>query len=56
MKDFLRGIAMLSLARMAFDMLLPEGKLRKLCDMMISLTLMLSMLRAITSFLHGGTT
>lgn len=44
---------MLALVRLAADMLLPEGMMRKLCDVLLGLTMMLCMLRALRSLLLG---
>ena len=44
---------MLSLLRMAAEMLLPEGTTRKLCDMALGLMVMLTMLRVLRRFLSG---
>lgn len=54
MNAFLRNIAMLSLLRMAADMLMPSGTTRRLCDMVLGLSLMVSMLRAVLTLLRGG--
>ena len=54
MKPFLRNIAMISLMRLMMDLLLPEGVMLRICDVIIGLVLMLSMLRALQQLLHGG--
>jgi len=54
MKEFLRTLAMLSLVRMAADVLLPDGAMRRISDVLIGLIQMLSMLRALERLLHGG--
>lgn len=51
MNDFLRRIALLSLVRMAAEMLLPDGKCRSLCDMLLGLIVMLNMLYALRGLL-----
>ncbi len=51
MNDFLRSVAMLSLLRMAAEMLLPEGAMRKICDMLLGMLTMLSMLTALQRLL-----
>lgn len=45
---------MLSLIRMVAEMLLPEGNMRRMCDVMIGLILMLGMLQALENVLCGG--
>ena len=54
MKMFLRHVAMLSMVRLLMDMLLPEGAMRKIGDVIMGLVLMLSMLGALQRLLHGG--
>lgn len=54
MKPFLRNVAMLSLMRLMMDLLLPEGAMRRICDVIVGLVLMLSMLGALQQLLHGG--
>lgn len=54
MNAFLRHLSLLSIVRLLVDMLLPEGALRKICDVILGLVLMLSMLRALGKILHGG--
>lgn len=54
MKAFLRNIAIMSLMRLLLDMLLPEGAMRRIGDVVVGLVLMLSMLRALQQLLHGG--
>lgn len=54
MNAFLRHLSLLSIVRLLVDMLLPEGALRKICDVILGLVLMLSMLRALEKILHGG--
>lgn len=44
MGAFLKNISMLCLMRTAADMLLPEGNLRRICDMLLGLMVMLCML------------
>lgn len=51
MRDFLRSVAMLSLLRMAAEMLMPEGAMRKICDVVLGLVTMLCMLTALRSLL-----
>ena len=53
MNAFLRSVAMLSLVRTAADMLLPEGTVRGLCDTVLGLMIMLSMMTALYSLLAG---
>ena len=55
MNAFLRGICMLSLMRMAVEMLLPEGAARRLCDMILGLMGMLCVLRGLRELLLGWT-
>jgi len=54
MKDFLRTVSMLGILRLLTDMLLPEGKMRRICDVILGLVLMRSMLEAAGMLLHGG--
>ena len=54
MKAFLRNIAMMSLMRLLLDMLLPEGAMRRIGDVIVGLVLMLSILHALQRLLHGG--
>lgn len=54
MNGFLRALAMISLMRMAAEMLLPEGPLRQGGDRLLGLFQMLNMLRALERLMHGG--
>lgn len=54
MKQFLRNVAMLSMVRLLMDMLLPEGAMRKIGDVIVGLVLMLSILLSMQRLLHGG--
>ncbi|MBR5232493.1 MAG: hypothetical protein IKW00_09665 [Clostridia bacterium] len=54
MKNFLRAVSMLGILRLLMDMLLPEGKMRCICDMILGLVLMRSLLEAARMLLHGG--
>ncbi|MBQ4552598.1 MAG: stage III sporulation protein AF [Clostridia bacterium] len=56
MNGFLRRIALLSLLRLLVEMLLPEGAMRKMGDLIMGLILMLSMLEALHALLYGGLT
>ena len=49
----MRGVALLSLLRMAADLLLPEGKAHRLCDTLLGLMVMLCMLRELQRLLLG---
>ena len=53
MNEFLRSVAMLSLLRMAAEMLLPEGAMRKLCDVLLGMMIMLCMLTALQKLFSG---
>ena len=53
MNGFLRGVAMISLVRMLLDMLLPEGKMQRLCDVIVGLALMLSILESLFAMIYG---
>lgn len=54
MNGFMRKIAMLSLLRLLVEMLLPEGALRRIGDLIMGLILMLSMLETLQALLYGG--
>lgn len=54
MNAFLRTLSLLGIVRLLMDMLLPQGSLHKICDVIMGLVLMLSMLRALDRLLHGG--
>ena len=54
MNGFLRSIALLSVIRMMVDMLLPEGAMRRICEVITGLVLMQSMLFALMRILYGG--
>ena len=54
MNGFLRSIALLSVVRMMADMLLPEGAMRRICEVITGLILMQSMLQALMRILYGG--
>ena len=54
MNAFLRAVAMLSLACMAVEMLLPTGATRKMCDMTLGLLIMQAMVRVLWMLLRGG--
>ena len=45
---------MLSLIRLVAEMLLPEGNMRRMSDVIVGLILMLGMLQALKDVLHGG--
>lgn len=54
MSEFLSKIAGLCLMRMMLDMALPEGDARRYADLGVGLTMMLCMLRALTTLLRGA--
>jgi len=45
---------MLCVFRLAVEMLLPSGATRKMCDMVLGLFVMQTMLQAIWTLLRGG--
>ena len=53
MDEFLRSVALVALLRMAAGLLLPEGALRKLCDMLLGLVTTLCMMGALSRLLSG---
>ena len=53
MNAFLRRISMLCLMRMAADMVLPDGTMRRICDVLMGLMVMLCMLEALLALLTG---
>lgn len=53
MKAFLRSVSMVSLLRMVVGMMLPEGRLRSLCDTLMGLMAMLAALQAVFRLLPG---
>lgn len=53
MNAFLRRISMLCLMRMAADMVLPDGTMRRICDVIMGLMVMLCMLEALLALLTG---
>lgn len=54
MNAFLRNVAMLSLVRMLVDMLMPQGAMQKICDVIVGLALMLSILESLFAMVYGG--
>ena len=54
MNGFLRSIALLSVVRMMADMLLTDGAMRRICEVITGLILMQSMLLALMRILYGG--
>ena len=54
MKSFLRTVSMLGVLQLMTDMLLPEGKMRRICDMILGLIMMRAVLEAARMLLHGG--
>ena len=53
MKAFLRSVGMVSLLRMAVEMLLPTGATRRMCQTLLGLMTSLTMLAALRGLLQG---
>ncbi len=54
MRAFLVEMTVLSLLRLASDLIAPEGDIHKYVDLGVGLLMLLSMLRGLISFIRGG--
>ncbi len=53
MNGFLRSVSLLALLRMTVGLLLPEGGVRRLCDLLLGMVVMLGTLNAFRRLLTG---